>query len=119
MAGDDLMSAPVQRGRTVVDAARRQGMVVKGAFWSHDADTDRWRLVIVSPDAAQGTQPLLRKLVAVLDLDVLSGVEIKAAADQLFADIQNAPGVSSSEGKHVRSLLSGGRYIDDAFMYAL
>lgn len=119
MADDLLVSLPIQSGQRVLDAAQRENIPLQGAFWRHDTDPDRWRLVLVSPRAEAESRDFLLKLAHVLDFDDLRVIEFKPPSDPVFADVQKAPGRARSGGKHVESLLSNGRYFHDAFLYTL
>ena len=118
MADHLVVNLPIESGRRVLDAARREDIPLQGAFWRHDADPDRWRLVLVSPCAGQSMDLLLR-LGAHLDFDDLRVVEFKPPNDPVFADVQKAPGVTRSGGKHVESLLSYLRYFEYSLIYTL
>ena len=118
MADELMVSLPIERGHRVLEAGRSEDIPLQGAFWRHDTDPDRWRLVLVSADADQSRDLLLR-LGQRLRFDDLRVIEFKPPNDQVFADVQKARGMTRSGGKHVESLLSDGRYFDDAFLYTL
>ena len=119
MAYDTLVSDDIRRGRDVLDAVQAAGTVLQGAFWRHDADEERWRLVLISQEASEGVRPLMLKAAHVLDFDDLQQLEFRPPSDILFQAVERAGGKASDEGKRVRSLIVAGRYIDDAFLYAL
>ena len=119
MADDALVSDDIRRGRTVVEAVQAGGTALKGAFWRHDASDERWRLVLISADAAAGVRPLLVKAVTAVPFQDLQQVEFRPPSDMVFRAVESAPGLTSDEGKRVRSLIVSGRYIDDAFLYTL
>lgn len=119
MADTALVTEDIRRGRNVVETARRHGIKLDGAFWRHDHDVERWRLVLISPEAASGSLSLLRKIVPDLQFEDLQQVEFRPPTDRIFRAVAAAPGAVSSEGKRVQYLIAGSDYIDDAYVYTL
>ena len=99
---------------------------VRAGFWFHFPESERWRLVIASPEVRlRGSLVAYRKIHSV--------VRKVPSASELFDDISAVPdtdplvkllrkGVGTGpRGRGIRLSRSGinGKYIDDAYIYRL
>lgn len=119
MADTTLVNADILRGRAVVDAARGRGIELQGAFWRHDHADGRWRLVLISEEAAAGSWELLGRIASTVAFEDLVNVEFRPPSDRIYRAVNDAPGSVSAEGKRVQYLIAQSDYIDDAYVYSL
>lgn len=57
-----LVEQDIENGQRLVEALQKL-MPVEAAFWSNDEETNKWRLMIVSPMISEGGDRLARHLV--------------------------------------------------------
>ncbi|HWA23057.1 MAG TPA: hypothetical protein VG735_11730 [Caulobacterales bacterium] len=121
MAETELVEVDVEKGRSFVQKLDEAGVNVVAAYCYYYADSDRWRLAIVSPDAARGSRDLYLKALEIgAEID-LTKVEFVPTTNSVYRAIVGG-GIMSMPGLGVarisRSMFNG-TYIDEAIFYRM
>ena len=119
MAQDALVDSDIEAGRAFLDLLDRIEIPVVGALWMYSPDTDRWKLVIVTPAARQGSKALYLKAInAGTELD-LANVEFQPPESALFKALGGAIRVGGNSTMRMRQNVFNGVYVEDALIYRL
>lgn len=119
MAEEPLVEADIDAGRALVKALDGAGVGVRGAFWFYLTDVDRWKLMIVSDAAKQGSRDLYVKAISLKPELDLSKVEFVAPSSPIFAALSRYFRFEGLSGVRVSRNMLDGVYVDDAYVYRL
>ena len=119
MAETALVESDIEAGRDFVELLDRIAVPVVGAFWLYRPDAKRWRLVIVSNEARQGSKDLyLRVIDAGAKID-LTNVEFQPPETALFKALGGMVRVDGLAEVRMQQSTFNGVYVEDALIYRL
>ena len=92
---------------------------MRGAFWLYQPDAERWRLVIVTPEAEKGSKDLYLKAIrADAEID-LAKVDFQPPSSSVFKALGGLIRVDGVNTVRMRRNAFNGVYIEDALVYRL
>jgi hypothetical protein len=119
VAEEALVAEDIEAGRRFVELLDRSGTEVKGAFWLYQPDAERWRLVIVTPQAARGSKDLYLKAIREkADID-LARVDFQPPSSSVFKALGGLIKVDGLGAMRMQRNAFNGVYIEDALVYRL
>ncbi len=119
MAHPELVSSDIEAGRQFLRQLDAAGVPTMGAYWLWYSEEERWRLVIVSPDATRGVRDLYGKAISIdPELD-LTKVRFVPPADSAFRALENVIDLRGEGEVRLSNNMLGGVYIEDALIYRL
>jgi hypothetical protein len=119
MAEAALVDDDIAKGRKFLALLDKIGVAVKGAFWFYYPDNDRWRLVIVTPEAERGSKELYRRAIdAKADIE-LARVEFTPPGAPIFRALSRMLRIEGGSEVRLSRNTFDGVYVDDALVYRL
>ena len=128
MVKADLTKAMIEAGHGLLELLDHKAFRVKACFWFYFSDSDRWRLVVASPEVwARGPLAAYRKINGAarrlpVEARIFAPGDVTAIkrTDPLVlllrAAVSTGPGIS---GIRYTGSSVNGTFIDDAYIYRL
>jgi hypothetical protein len=119
-----LVDKKIEAGKKLIEALDADGLVVRSAFWHYDSESDRWQLIIASPQVNRdGRIKVYERIRATLERSgitelSLSDLMVVREDDQLVgllrAAVTTGPGITDI--RFTRNVIHG-VFIEDAHIY--
>lgn len=119
MAEESLVEDEIQGGERLLRALDAAGVPVIGAFWFYHTDSERWKLMIFTPEARKGARDLYVKAIG-LDAGLdLAKVEFLSPDSPLFTSLGALIRVDGVSNVRMSQNMLNGVYVHDAYIYRL
>ena len=119
MANEPLVDEDIDAGRQFVQFLDDQAVEVRGAFWLYQPDAERWRLVVVTPEAERGSKDLYLKAInAGANID-MARVDFQPPSSAIFRALGSMIRVDGLAKMRMKQNTFNGVYIEDALVYRL
>lgn len=121
MVEDVLVSANIAGGEALVRALDAAGFPVLAAFWRYEPESDRWRLVLATPEAASPQEAYIRigeiADAARIQTPDLAEVSLVPPTDLSVATLSRTMRIEGLSGVRLSKSMVDGVYFDDAYIY--
>jgi hypothetical protein len=119
MAQTALVGSEVEGGRALLNALDEAGVPVRGAFWFYYPELDRWKLIVVSPDAERGARDLYLKAIDLKPALDLALVEFTPPSSPIFKALSGLMRIDGASTVRMSQNMLNGVYVEDALIYRL
>lgn len=121
MVEDILVSANIAGGEALVRALDAAKFPVLAAFWRYDPESDRWRMVIATPEAASPQRAYIRigeiADAAQISTPDLAQLTLVPPTDAAVATLSSKMRIEGLSGVRLSKSMVGGVYLEDAYIY--
>ncbi len=122
-----LVEKNIKDGETLIRALDKRGdLVVKGALWFFNPESEIWRLIIASPfvdehgpkEAYKIAQEVLKDISSKVDI-TLDEISMVGYNDDLIRLFRGAIHVSGISGVRFRRNVIDNTFVEDAYIYRM